>query len=148
MEGAGKNKSQLEELRDPKKHFLNKYCGYAKFRTVGVIPFAPLGHVRSVLLDLGIVKIKEWKRFLEHVKDELRIGGNSFAFSSDLEDSIPSRMFDNIFPVLRKHYRRRMTCGKYRRFIEESYGHPYMTDHYFAFCQYCIGFKLRKLQLS
>lgn len=148
MEGAGKNNSQLEELRDPKKHFLNKYCGHAKSRTVGVVPFAPLGHIRSVLLDLDIVKIKEWDKFLDLVQEELQIGGNNFAFSSNLEASIPSRMFDNIFPVLRKHYRRRMTCGKYRRLIEESYGHPFMIGHYLSFCIYCTGFKLLKLKLS
>jgi hypothetical protein len=147
MERAGKNKSQLEELRDPKTFFLNKYCKWGELRLFDSYPLAPLGHVRSVLLDLGIVKIKEWPQFLSHVKAELSIGGNGFAFSSNLEEDIPSRMFDNIFGVFRKYYRRRMTCFKFRRFIEEVYGHPYMTWHYMP-CPYCIGYKLSKLKPS
>ncbi len=147
-EGAGKNKSQLEELRDPKEFFLDKYCKRGNLRFFDAYPLAPLGHIRSVLLDLGVVKIKEWPKFLDHVKDELRVGGNSFAFSSDLEKSIPSRMMDNMWPALRKHYRKRITCGKYRQLINECYGHPFMADHYLITCSYCVGFKLLKLKLS
>ncbi len=148
MQGNRKNTSQLEELRDPEEFFLKKYCRRGNFRFFDAYPFAPLGHIRSILLELSIVKIEEWSQFLNYIKDELKVGGNSFAFSSNLEKSIPSRMLDNMWPALRKHYHRRINCGKYRRLIEECYGHPYMTDHYFAFCQYCVGFKLRKLKLS
>ena len=119
-----KNSRMLEEIQGEDNAielFLMKYA----LRTLDDFPKCTLGHFRSVLTELGIIRPEEWEYFLNLVREHMMSLADYLSFSNEMEQVIPEEMHTSVHNVLSMYYRDKLDKKTRHRLLTGIHGHPF-----------------------
>lgn len=130
-----KNIRMLEEVNRDRaiEIFLIKY----PFLLLDGFPKCTLGHLRSVLTELEIIRLDEWRYFLNLVWEHMLSMANSLSFSDDMEEEIREKMHSSLHSVLLLHYRDKLNKKIYSQLLTEIYGHSFSNYKWLSGTPYC-----------